>query len=145
MAGSDRDLFWRQLIRVPIWRRWTGEINHPALEQTLAILLSSALACCRWELERRHMTPPSSFVLRIIIEEDRKLVRTLNANYAGAAPDGGLDASECDALFDVLGLHFTGRLWPRSGGMGTTRRFMTDLQHAMSAAGWKVDVFAVTA
>jgi hypothetical protein len=31
----------------------------------------------------------------------------LNAGYADAAPDGGLDASERDALFDVLGLHFT--------------------------------------
>ena len=35
------------------------------------------------------------------------MVRTLNAGYADAAPDGGLDASERDVLFDVLGLHFT--------------------------------------
>jgi len=75
----------------------------------LAVLLPAPLACCRWELERRHMTPPSNFALRFIVEEDCKLVRTLNAGYADAAPDGGLDASERDALFDVLGLHFTGR------------------------------------
>jgi hypothetical protein len=73
------------------------------------------------------------------------LVRTLNANYADAAPDGGLDASERDAPFDVLGLHFTGRQWPRSGGTGVTRRYLADLQHAMIAAGWKVNSFAVTA
>jgi hypothetical protein len=102
---------------------WTGKIQYPVLGENLdrPIELSSALACCRWELERRHMTPPSSFALRIIVEENCKLVRTLNANYAGAAPDGGLETSERDALFDVLGLHFTGRQWPRSGGTEVTR------------------------
>ena len=79
------------------------------------------------------MTPPSNFALRIIVEEDRKLVQTLNANYAGAAPDGGLDTSERDALFDFLGSHFTGRRWPRSGGTEATRRYLSDLQHAMIA------------
>ena len=90
------------------------------------------------------MTPPSNFALRFIVEENCKLARTLNASYADAAPDGGLDSDELDALLDALGKHFTSLLWPRSGGMGATRRFMADLQHAMSAAGWKVDVFAVT-
>jgi hypothetical protein len=111
----------------------------------LVILLPEPLACCRWELERRHMTPPSNFALRFIVEEDPDLVRSLNANYADAPPDGGLDTSERDALFDVLGLYFTGRRWPRSGGTEATRRFVADLQHAMVAAGWKVDSFAVTA
>jgi hypothetical protein len=73
------------------------------------------------------------------------LVRTLNATYADAAPDGGLDAVERDALFDVLGLHFTGHLWPRSGSMDATRRFLANLQRAMVTAGWKVDSFAVMA
>ncbi len=91
------------------------------------------------------MEPPSNFALRIIVEEDRKLVRSLNANYVDAPPDGGLDTAERDALFDVLGLHFTGRLWPCSGGTEATRRFVVELQHAMIAAGWKVDSFAVTA
>jgi hypothetical protein len=91
------------------------------------------------------MTPPSNFALRFIVEENCKLVRTLNANYAGAAPDGGLDASERDQLFDVLGSRFTGRQWPRSGGTEVTRRYLADLQHAMIAAGWKVNSFAVTA
>ena len=68
----------------------------------MAVLLPAPLACCRWELERRHMTPPSNFALRFIVEEDCKLVRTLNAGYAEAAPDGGLDASQRDALFDVV-------------------------------------------
>jgi hypothetical protein len=31
------------------------------------------------------MTPPSNFALRIIVEKDSKLVRTLNADYADAA------------------------------------------------------------
>ena len=91
------------------------------------------------------MTPPSNFALRCIVEENSKLVRTPNANYAGAAPDGGLETSGRDALFDVLGLHFTGRLWPRSGGTEDTRRYLADLQHGMIAAGWKVNSFAVTA
>ena len=116
-----------------------------ALEQTLATLLPAPLACCRWELEQRHMTPPSNFALRIVIEEDCKLVWTLNANYANAAPDGGLDTVERDALLDVLGLHFAGRQWPRSGGIEVTRRFLANLQRGMAAAGWKVDLFAVTA
>jgi len=37
------------------------------------------------------MTPPSNFALRIIVEEDPRLVRSLNASYADAASDGGLD------------------------------------------------------
>jgi hypothetical protein len=91
------------------------------------------------------MSPPSNFALRITVEENNKLVRTLNAEYADAAPDGGLDTIERDALFDVLGLHFTGSRWPRSGGMDATRRFMAALQRAMVTAGWKVDFFAVMA
>src|SRR5208337_5447886 len=107
----------------------------------LAILLTAPLACCRWELGQRHMTPPSNFALRIVVEEDPRLVRRLNAHYADAAPDGGLEPIERDALFDILGRHFTGRPWPRSGGMAATRRFMADLQDAMIAARWTVDFF----
>jgi hypothetical protein len=89
------------------------------------------------------MTPPSNFALRFVIEEDPKLVRSLNASYSDATPDGGLDSHDRDALFDVLGKHFAGRPWPRSGGIGATRHFMADLQHAMVAAGWNVDHFAL--
>ena len=109
----------------------------------MATLLSAPLACCRWELEQRHMTPLSNIALRIVVEEDPRLVRLLNAHYADAAPDGGLDTVERDALLDALGRHFTGQPWPRSGGMDATRRFMADLQHAMVAAGWRVDFFAL--
>jgi hypothetical protein len=48
-------------------------------------------------------------------------------------------------LLDVLSKHFTGQLWPRSGGTEVIRRYLADLQHAMIAAGWKVNPFAVTA
>jgi hypothetical protein len=89
------------------------------------------------------MTPPSNFVLRIVIEEDTKLVQCLNAYYADATPDGGLDTVERDALLDTLGRHFTGQPWPRSGGMNATRRFMADLQRAMTRAGWTVNLLAV--
>jgi hypothetical protein len=89
------------------------------------------------------MTPPSNIALRIIVEEDPKLVRRLNAYYGDAAPDGGLDAVERDALLDALGRHFTGQPWPRSGSMDVIRRFMADLQRAMIKAGWTVDLFAV--
>jgi hypothetical protein len=89
------------------------------------------------------MTPPSNFALRIIVEEDPKLVRSLNPYYAGAASDGGLDTADRDALLDVLGKHFTGRLWPRSGGMEATRQFMVELQRAMTKAGRKVEFFAL--
>jgi hypothetical protein len=54
------------------------------------------------------MMPPSNFVLRIIVEEAPKLVRSLNAHYADAAADGGLEPDERDALFDAIGRHFTG-------------------------------------
>lgn len=109
----------------------------------LATLLPGPLACCRWELEQRRMTPPSNFALRIVIEEDPKLVRALNARYFDAAPDGGLEGAERNALFDVIGRHFTGRPWPGSGGMDATRRFMADLQSAMIATRWKVDLLAM--
>jgi hypothetical protein len=89
------------------------------------------------------MTPPSNFALRIIVEEDSRLVRTLNAHYAEAAPDGGLEPGERDALFDVIGKHFTGRPWPRSGGMDATRRFLAELQQGMIATRWKVDLLAM--
>jgi hypothetical protein len=49
---------------------------------------------CRWELEQRRMTPPSNFIQRITVEEDPRLGRTLNTNYAGAAADGGLEPAE---------------------------------------------------
>jgi hypothetical protein len=113
------------------------------MEEPLATLLSAPLARCRWELEQRHMTPPSNIALRILIEEVHSLVRALNANYGAAAPDGSLDADERDALLDTLARHFVGRPWPRSGGMDATRKFMTDLQREMSRAGWTVDLFAV--
>ena len=109
----------------------------------MATLQSAPLACCRRELEQRHITPPFTFALRLIVEEDSKLVRTLNARYADAASDGGLDAAEKDALFDVIGRHFTGQAWPREGGIDATRRFMSDLQNEMLAARWKVDLLAV--
>ena len=109
----------------------------------MAILLPAPLACCRWELQQRHMTPPSNFALRIVVEEDAKLVRRLNAYYADATPDGGLDAVERDALLDTLGRHFTAQQWPRSGGMEVARRFMADLQRAMTRARWAVDLLAV--
>jgi hypothetical protein len=89
------------------------------------------------------MTPPSNIALRIVVEEDPKLVRNLNAWYADATPDGGLDTVERDALLDVLGRHFLGQPWCRSGGMDATRRFMADLQRAMTTAGWAVDLLAV--
>ena len=109
----------------------------------MATLLPGPLACCRWELEQRRMTPPSNFILRIIVEDDSKLVRILNAHYGDAAADGGLEADERLALFDAIGRHFTGQPWPRSGGMDATRRFMTDLQDAMVARRWKVDLLAM--
>ena len=117
--------------------------EHLSPEKILATLLPAPLACCRWELERRRMTPPSNFILRIIVEEDPKLVRSLNAHYADAAADGGLEPDERDALFDAIGRHFTGQPWPRSCGMDATRRFMADLQDAMVARRWKVDLLAM--
>ena len=47
-------------------------------------VLLAPLACCRLKLEQRHMTPPSNIALRIVVEEDPKLVRSLNAYYADA-------------------------------------------------------------
>jgi hypothetical protein len=89
------------------------------------------------------MIPPSNFILRIIVEEDPALVRTLNAYYADAAADGGLETAEREALFDVVARHYTGRPWPGSGGMDVTRRFLAELQKAMTATRWKVDLLAM--
>ena len=91
------------------------------------------------------MVPPSNDALRQIIERDTDLVETLNEYYGDATPDGGLDTVERELLLDLLGRHFTGHLWPRTGGMDTTRRFMVGLQRAMVASGWKINGFAVAA
>ena len=109
----------------------------------MSTLLPAPLTCCRWELEHRHMVPPSNDALRQIIERDQDLVDSLNEFYGEAAPDGGLDKVERELLLDLLGRHFTGQLWPRTGGMEATRRFMATLQRAMRAAGWKMDAFAL--
>ncbi len=106
-------------------------------------LLPSALASCRWELERRHLVPPSNDALREMIEGDPALTDELNTYYGEIPPDGGLDKVECELLLDLLARHFTGKLWPRSGGMDATRRFTAELHRALSKAGWKVDLFAV--
>jgi hypothetical protein len=111
----------------------------------VSTLLPAPLACCRWELERRQMVPPSNDALRQIIERDADLVQALNEFYGEAAPDGGLDKVERELLLDLLGRHFTRQLWPRTGGMQATRRFMGALRRAMVAAGWKVDGFAIAA
>jgi hypothetical protein len=91
------------------------------------------------------MVPPSNDALRQIIERDPDLVEALNEYYGEAAPDGGLDKVERELLLDLLGRHFTGHLWPRTGGMEATRRFLAVLRRAMVAAGWKMDTFAVAA
>ena len=111
----------------------------------MSTLLPAPLACCRLELERRHMIPPSNEELRQIIERDSRLVDELNLYYGDSLPDGGLDKLEGELLLDLIARHFTGRLWPRQGGMEATRRFMANLQRAMIRAGWKMDLFAVAA
>ncbi len=92
------------------------------------------------------MVPPSNDALRQIIERDADLVETLNEFYGEATPDGGLAIKvERELLLDLLGRHYTGHLWPRTGGMEATRRFMAGLRRAMLAAGWKMDGFALAA
>lgn len=91
------------------------------------------------------MTPPTNIALRIVVEENPALVRQLNAGYADAEADGGLEPDERDALLDTVSRHFLGRAWPRGGGMEATRRFMADLHRALRQAGWMVNVFAVAA
>jgi hypothetical protein len=107
-------------------------------------LLPATLRCCRWELERRRMIPPSNIALRMVVEEDPRLVRRLNTNYGEAEADGGLDVAERDALFDAVGRHFVGEPWPRSGGVDATRQFIVKLQREMKKTGWVVDFFALT-
>ena len=107
---------------------------------TLATLLPASLTCCRRELGQRRISPPSGFLLRIVVEEDAKLVRTLNRRYVDITHEGGLEATEKDALLDVISRHFTGQPWPRSGSMDATRLFMARLQSGMTAAKWKADL-----
>src|ERR1700722_986262 len=145
--GSERNdrsamsfSIWTQNNSVPIS---SDAEAVPLQEIVLAILQPAPLACCRWELERRQMIPPSNFALRFIVEEDPSLVRQLNARYADAAPDGGLEPEERDALFDVLARHYTGRPWPRGGDMRETRRFLADLHRAMTDTRWRVAAMAM--
>lgn len=122
-----------------------AERKYGPTETSLSTLLPASLACCRWELERRNLIPPSNDALRQIIERDPALVEDLNLYYADTTPDGGLDKLEGELLLDLVARHFTGHLWPRTGGIDATRRFMAELQRAMTKAGWKVDQFAVAA
>jgi hypothetical protein len=143
-ARAEFSVDWRRAN--PHMDGHAGTLQPPRLREIrLTTLLSAPLACCRWELERRHMVPASNDALRLIIETAPDLVATLNEYYGEAAPDGGLDKVEREKLLDLLARHFAGQSWPRTGGMDTTRRFMAALQRAMSAAGWKVDGFAVAA
>jgi hypothetical protein len=89
------------------------------------------------------MVPPSNEALRQIIEQDADLVEVLNEYYGDATADGGLDKVERELLLDLLGRHFTGQLWPRTGGVEATKRFMAALQRSMRAGGWKMDAFAL--
>jgi hypothetical protein len=141
-----RNFLWTEGTLAPIWTPQPGIVQPPGFREIhLSTLLSAPLACCRWELERRHMVPPSNDALRLVIETAPNFVASLNEFYGDAAPDGGLDKVEREMLFDLLARHFTKKSWPRTGGMDTTRRFMAGLARAMSAAGWKVDGFAVAA
>jgi hypothetical protein len=45
-------------------------------------------------LERPWMTPPSNLILRIIVEGDPKLVRTLDTHYVNGATDDGASRPE---------------------------------------------------
>ena len=111
----------------------------------MSTLLATPLACCRLELESRRMVPPSNEALRLIVETDPALVSDLNQFYGDTTADGGLDRAERDRLLDLLGRHYIGQPWPRTGGMDVTRRFMGTLQRSMTAAGWKLDAFAIAA
>ena len=72
------------------------------MEIALSTLLPAPLACCRCELERRHLIPPSNDALRQIIESDPGLVEDLNAYYGDTTLDGGLDKLERELLLDLL-------------------------------------------
>jgi hypothetical protein len=63
------------------------------------------------------MIPPSNLALRIVVEGDPKLERSLNARYADATSDGDLEFADRKASLDIVGQHFTGNPWPRSGDM----------------------------
>jgi hypothetical protein len=140
-VGSPETEHLVGIASYPIFRDKGQRFQQLALELELRVL-PAPLACCRSELERRHLMPPSNIALRIVVEEDTALVRALNRAYADAAPDGGLEANERDALLDIVGRHFIGRPLPRSGGIEASRRFWADLQRAMIKAGWRVDLFA---
>jgi hypothetical protein len=62
---------------------------------------------------------------------------------AAGAADGGLKAAERAALLEVISIHFPGKQRPCSARMEATRCFVVELQVAMRAARWKVDLFAV--
>jgi hypothetical protein len=66
-----------------------------------------------------------------------------SAQYADVASDGGFESADREALLDIVGKHFTGKPWPRSGDMGATRHYMADLQRAMTSGTRSVDFFAV--
>ena len=107
MAGiADLNRLWRptrrNAFRTPCKR--TGlNFGPQVVGGDLDLPIPAPLANCRWEPKGRRMTPPSNIALPITVEEDSRLVRTLNRVYADAAQDGRLDAVGRNALFDVLG------------------------------------------
>jgi hypothetical protein len=142
LAISGKRRYGRTTFLSPYRDGGVERSNARSLEQTLAVPLPAPLACCRFALERRRMIPPPNFALRIIVEEEPKLVRKLNADYADAAPDGGLISPPempC-AMFSASTSPDSG---PRSGGMEAIRPFMAAPQRATAGARRSVDFFAV--
>jgi hypothetical protein len=97
------------------------------------------LACCRFELEKQGLVPPSDKALADILETDEAFVIQLNQYYVGeeSTGDHGLDTYERDWLKENIAMHFTGRSWPcNSDDRQSTEQFAKDLVVNTKAAGW---------
>jgi len=70
-------------------------------------------------------------------------IRTLNAHYARAVADGGLEPDEQNVLFDALNRYYSGQPWPRAGGTDATMQFVADLRNAMIATRWNLDLLTM--
>ncbi len=95
------------------------------------------LACCKFELEKQGLVPPSDQDLAKVLETDEALVTQLNQYYIGSGEEG-LDTFERDWVKEVIALHFTGCNWPcNMDNQQTTKTFAELLVKNSKAAGWR--------
>lgn len=100
------------------------------------MLNPTPLACCKAELAKISIVPPSDAALTALIETDDYLTDKLNQYYTNEGEDS-LDTAEREELYDLIAQHFTGRGWPTNmDSHEISHKFVIDFVASAIAAEW---------